>query len=232
MSICYLLWPWRKSWDELNPAEIFRNYVDAVGVMVNTQPSADDEKLLAQSWRLFDNENARRNSIDTRAAAIMSAIGLAATLVTGVGFTVFKDAAIPFAARVIILVGYLVSLAYLVRTMVLLFRVHGDVSRYTPDPSDLPTAATDLQPVVGDPVQAPGGPVVRPLSAYDRRLACRIMNYTINNYKINNTQLDALVVAQRAFRNAILTIVLSGTVAGFIIFLNTMAPPVPPCIIE
>jgi hypothetical protein len=231
MNLCYLLWPRRKNSATLNPADVFGRYVTAIDGMANTPPSADDEKLLAQSWKLFDNESARRNSIDTRAAAIMSAIGLAATLVTGVGFTVLKDVSIPPLARLIFLLGYVPSLAYLVRTMLLLFQIQGEVTRSTPDPSDLPTAPADLRPIAEALVRAANVNTAAS-SAYDRRLACKIMTYTVQNYKVNNEVLEALFVAQRAFRNAILVIVLFGTLAGIVTFLNALTPAVAPYIIE
>jgi hypothetical protein len=58
------------------------------------------------------------------------------------------------------------------------------------------------------------------------------MSYTVENYKVNNMVSDALFVAQRAFRNAIIFIVFFGTVAGIVTFLNTLTPAVAPCIIE
>jgi hypothetical protein len=230
MSLWYLLWPRQNNPATLNPDEVFARYVGAIDRMANTPPSADDQKLLAQSMKLFDNESARRNSIDSRAGAIMSAIGLAATLVTGVGFTVLKDVSIPPVARVIFLLGFMPSLVYLLRTMLLLFQSQGDVTRNTPDPSDLPTAPGDLRLIAEAPAGAAASATV--LSVYDRRLACKIMNYTVENYKVNNVVSDALFVAQRAFRNAIIFIVLSGTVAGIVTFLNTLTPAVAPCIIE
>jgi hypothetical protein len=230
MSFWYLLWPWRKNSATLNPNQIFARYVNAIDRMAKTPPSADDQKLLAQSWKLFDNESARRNSIDSRAGAIMSAIGLAATLVTGVGFTILKDASIPPVARLIFLLGYMPSLVYLVRTMLLLFQIQGDVTRNTPDPSDLPTAPGDLRLIAEAPAGAAANATV--LSVYDRWLACKIMTYTVANYKVNNVVSDALFVAQRAFRNAILFIVFSGTVAGIVTYLNALMPAMAPCIIE
>jgi hypothetical protein len=230
MSLWSLLWPRQNNPATLNPDEVFARYVGAIDRMANTPPSADDQKLLAQSMKLFDNESARRNSIDSRAGAIMSAIGLAATLVTGVGFTVLKDVSIPPLARVIFLLGFVPSLVYLLRTMLLLFQIQGDVTRNTPDPSDLPTAPADLRPIAEVPAGAADNATA--LSVYDRRLACKIMTYTVENYKVNNVESDALFVAQRAFRNAIISIVLSGTVAGIVTFLNTLTPAVAPCIIE
>jgi hypothetical protein len=231
MSLCQFLWPRRRASTELNPDRHFGGYSADINAMANDPPSSDDQKLLAQSWKLFDNEAGRRNSIDTRAAAIMSALGLAATLVTGVGFTVLKDTSVPPAARWIILLFYILSLGYLVRTMLLLFQVHGDVPRYTPDPSDLLTATADLRPTPQALQTTPEGNIGI-LSAYDRRLACKIMAYTVENYKINNVQQETLFVAQKALRNAILAVVLGGTVAGIMIFWHTLAPVLPPCIIE
>jgi hypothetical protein len=95
----------------------------------------------------------------------------------------------------------------------------------------LPTAPADLRPIADAPAGSADGNAAA-LSVYDRRLACKIMTYTVDNYKVNNRELDALFVAQRAFRNAILCIVLSGTVAGIVIFSNTLTPAVVPCIIE
>lgn len=224
MNPFYVLWPWRQKPGTLNPADVFAVYQKALTAMENSPASADDAKLLAQSWKLFDNEAARRNSIDTRAAATMPAITLAATLVTGVGFTILKDVSLPPSSRWIILVSFLISLIYLVRTMLLLFLIHGAISRYTPDPSDLVTYPNDLRPAAGAGAAA--------VSLYDRRLACKIMNYTVNNYKINNIWSDALFVAQRAFRNAIIAVVLGGIAAAGVIFLNTLAPAVPPCLFE
>src|SRR5262245_33187528 len=99
----------------------------------------------------------------------MPAISLAATLVSGVGFTVLKDATLPIDARLIILVSYFITLVYLVRTMLLLFVIHGDVCRYTPDPSDLPTPAY------------PGA-----TSPYDRGLACKIL--LLHNKQLQSKQ--------------------------------------------
>src|ERR1700682_3092673 len=221
MNPFYVIWPWRRSPAMLNPDAVFAAYLGAIGATENGPPSADDEKLLANSWKIFDNEVARRNSIDTRAAALMPAIPLSATLVTGVGFTVLKDASLPASARWIILLSFLLSLVYLIRTMLLLFLIHGEISRHTPDPADLVTTPTVLPAVAG------AGAV----SIYDRRLACKIMSYTVNNYRVNNVWSDALYVAQRAFRNAIIAVVLGGTSAGIVIFSNTLTPIAPPCIV-
>jgi hypothetical protein len=210
MSLWDILWPRRSDPAAINPARIFAPYEEAIGDMEKAAPSADDPTLLTQSWKIFDNDAARRSSIDTRAGAIMPAISLAATLATGVGFTVLKDTTIPLNARWIILATFVLALAYLVRTMFLLFVIQGKIFRNTPDPSDLST------PIAAAPA----------LSPYDRQLSCKIMRYTVANYRINNIQSETLYVAQKTFRNAIITIVIGGIVAGLIIFLHSDALPV------
>ena len=207
--MCDFLWPRQTNEGSINPEAPFAKYEKAIQDIGKADATADDPKLLAQSWKIFDNEAARRNSIDTRAAGMMPAISLAATLVTGVGFTIFKDATLAASAMVIIMATYLVALVYLVRTMVLVFKVHGQVSRNTPDPSDLPVP----EPGAGNPP---------PPSKYDRMLACKIMTYTVLNYKVNNVQADLLFVAQRTFRNAIFAITIGGTLAAIVLFAHQM----------
>lgn len=210
--MCDFLWPRQAVEQNINPQAPFAKYEAAIEDIRNAAPTSDDPKLLAQSWKIFDNEAARRNSIDTRASAMMPAISLAATLVTGVGFTIFKDATLAASATLIIMATYLVALVYLVRTMILVFRIHGQVFRNTPDPSDLPVPES----VAANPP---------PPSGYDRILACKIMTYTVLNYKVNNVQSDLLFVAQRTFRNAIFTITMGGALAGIV--LVVLQKPVP-----
>lgn len=212
MKILDMIWPRCSNPGGLNPADIFACYKKAVDDIEQAGPSADDSVLLTQSWKIFDDESSRRSSIDTRAGAIMPAISLAAALVTGIGFNVLRDATLPMHAQWIILATYVLALTYLVRTMLLLFGIHGKVFRHSPDPSDLPT------PTVNTPGELPA------TSPYNRMLACKIMRYTIANYQVNNIQSDALFVAQKTLRNAIITIATGGAAAGTRIFLQAMAP--------
>lgn len=206
-----LIWPLQNDPATINPPAVFAPYTAAVATIAADPATSDDTKLLAQAWKLFDNESARRTAIDARASAVMPAITLAATLVTGVGFSVLKDTSIPTNAQWAIVATYLITLLFLVRTALLIFVIQGKVLRNTPDPTDLP------------PPPAPAAGIT---SRYDRLLACKIMRYTISNYQINNIQADALFAAQRAFRSAIVTIAFGGAVAGVLIFLHRIAPTI------
>lgn len=209
MSVCDQIWPCRGSPNQINPDGVFQSYRDAIAALEREPILDDDPDLLAKSWKLFDNDKDRRSSIDSRAAALMPAIGLAATLVTGIGFTLMSQIGqFPTVAGWVIAITYVTALIFMTRTALLLFVVHGPIVRQTPDPSDL---------------QPPGAR--KKMRDWDRYLACKILNYTIENYKTTNLQMDALRVAQAAFRNGILIIVIGGTIAGIIIFLAAGPPP-------
>lgn len=206
MNVLGPLWQFREAEAKVNPKGLFDGYDAAIQNITNAAATADDTKLLAQSWKIFDNESARRGTIDSRASALMPATGLAATLVTGVGFTVLKETAIPFSARIIMLVTFVLALVYLARTTVLLFVILGKVFRSTLDP-------TDLMPPAAVPAQ--NGETI--VSTYDRTLASKVLRCVVYNYKVNNVQSDTLFAAQHAFRNAIMVIVIGGAAAGLVI---------------
>jgi hypothetical protein len=203
MSILGFLWPMRAEEGVINPEELFHNYEASLTEIEKGKPTTDDVKLLAQSWKMFDNETGRRTTIDSRASAIMPALGLVVTVVTGVGFTILKDNTISLDARIVILAAFVIALVYLVRTMLLVFLVHGKVYRGTLDPSE-----------IVPPQQVPAGEA----SPYDRAIAIKLLGYTIGNYKANNTQSDNLFVAQQVFRNAIITLALGGVITVILIF--------------
>jgi hypothetical protein len=196
---------------QLNPAAEFQRYDQAVAAIEATAASADDPKLLDLSLKLFDNDAGRRTSIDSRAGAMMSAITLAATLVTGVGFTAFKDTSgLSHQAFWAMFLTFILALIYLTVTAVLLFQIQGRIFRSTPDPRDVVT---------------PPPPAADQPSPYQREVAVKMLRYTIANYKINNRVVNRLWIAQKCFRNALVILVIGGIVTT--VFMVT-AEPVPP----
>ena len=192
--------------DQINPPAIFEKYDNAVDAIGETPAAADDPKLLDLSLKLFDNDANHRASIDARAAAMMSAITLAATLVTGVGFTMFRDTSgLPVVTFWAMFLSFVFTLIYLTATIILLFQIHGRIIRFTPDPTDLAT-----------PLPAPNQ-----LSSYPRQIAVRVLRYTVGNYSINNRVLVRLWVAQKCFRNALVVLVLGGLLTTMILMSST-----------
>jgi hypothetical protein len=189
--------------ETLNPPAIFQTYEAAANTIEATAASADDPKLLDLSLKLFDNDAGRRASIDARAGAMMSAITLAATLVTGVGFTTFKDtSSLSSAAFWAMFLTFVLALGFLTVTTVLLFQIQGAVARSTPDPRDVVTP-----------------PPVTP-SDYPRQVAVIVLRYTIANYKVNNRVVNRLWIAQKCFRNALLVLVVGGIVTTVLMMLT------------
>lgn len=189
--------------DRLNPPPIFQVYEDAVTVISGSPASPDDPKLLDLSLKLFDADASRRASIDSRAGSMMSSITLAATLVTGVGFTSFKDAsALSPVAFWALFLTFVLTLLFLTATTLMLFQIQGRLYRSTPDPADLATPA-------------PAEP-----SAYPRQVATRILRYTIANYKVNNRVVTRLWIAQKCFRNALVVLVAGGILTALLMLVT------------
>lgn len=183
--------------ERLNPTSVFDKYEEAVNNIEAKKATVDDGKLLELSLKLFENDASRHAWINSRASGMMTAISLAAALVTGVGFTTFKDAnSLSAEAYWTIFATYIVTLTYLSVTAILCFQIQGAIIRVTPDPMDL------APPAPAEP------------SNYPRQLAVRILRYTIINYRISNRIVAKLWIAQKCFRNALLTLVVGGIVAA------------------
>jgi hypothetical protein len=69
-------------------------------------------------------------------------------------------------ARVVILLTFVRVIAVSLRTTLLLFMIHGKVYRSTLDPCDVVLPITLRAPAV---------------SSYDRKIACRLLRYTVAN---------------------------------------------------
>jgi hypothetical protein len=191
--------PWPTGEVQLNPPSVFQRYEEAITNIEKREANADDDKLLDLSLKLFENDASHRAGIDSRASGMMAAISLAATLVTGVGFTTLKDtSSLSNDAFWTIFVTYVVALIYLGATVLLSFYIQGPITRETADPTDL----------VPPPPAQP--------SNYQRQLAVRLLRYTINNYKVNNHVAERLFSAQKCFRNAMLALVVGGIVTSII----------------
>ena len=200
MSVFAALVPWPTPDQLLNPPGLFKGYTDAIDVIEAGAATSDDPALLDLSFKLFDNDANQRLSIDSRAGAMMSAITLAAALVTGVGFTAFNDTSkLPNGALWVMFGSFLLALLYLTATTILFFQIQGRISRATLDPTDL------VPPPHANP------------SRYPRWIAIKVLRYTVFNYSANNSVINKLWVAQKCFRNALLTLVGGGILTSVIL---------------
>jgi hypothetical protein len=192
---------------DLNPANVFEKYEQAVRAIEGSARTVDDPRLLDLSIKLFEIDAGRYAWINSRATTLLGAISLAAALVTGVGFTTLKDTASPPLPVFITIVStYVLALVYLCATSIICFRIQGAIVRVTPDPSD----------IVPPPSMTP--------SSYYRNVAVVMLRYTIENYRIGNRVAGMLWVAQKCFRNALIVLVIGGLVVVGLVVVSGPPP--------
>jgi hypothetical protein len=186
------LWPSAPAEHVLNPPAVFAVYERVLDETRRRPRGADDPKFLDLSQQLFERETARRTSTEGRAALLMPATALAATLISSIGFPTIKEfSATPTVTRGMILIVYAIVLIYLARTTYhTILCLYGPARRYTVGPDDIvpPTMTSTISP-------------------YHRSLALKSLGYTIQNYKVNNRQWAQLQLAVQCFRNAVFVII-------------------------
>jgi hypothetical protein len=186
-GIADFLWPLPNSEEQLNPPEIFARYKHDVELLAD-DTSIDEEYLLDAIERMTNAEDARLNSIDTRGGQLMAASGIAVSLITAVATQRLVADAVR--GRLVFLVGYIAALIYFSRCILLTLRVHGQRRRHKLGPDELLPQTT--------------------VGGYRRQIARTMLQNLIENYRIDNKQAEALYLAQKCLRNAVLVLVAGG----------------------
>jgi hypothetical protein len=186
-------WPRAQEEDEINPGGVFQIYERVLADLETGQLPVNDTELLRVTRQLFEDEAQRRASIDARAGLLFGATGISGSLIVGVAPGLLRS--VPHAAvaplSYAILACYVAALVLFGRTIVNAIRVQGFIIRFTLGPNDLL-------------------PSQNAATSYERSLALKTLGFTIENYKVNNRQLELLVVAQHCFRNAVILVLLAG----------------------
>lgn len=182
------IYPPRQPESEINPEAPFNTYLEALTALAQA-PDDMTPDLLLQAKHLFDNEARRQESSENRAGTVISAAGIAGTLIVGAGSLVAVSG--PLWLRLIMGGLYVVALVYLALATANALRVQRSKRRWTLGPDDL----------VPEGGSTPD---------FRRRVAAKVAEYTTNNYKVNNQQMLSLDRAQMFFRNAIVSAILTG----------------------
>jgi hypothetical protein len=173
----------------INPPHLFERYETRIAEL-RDDPRIPDSELLEQARKMWADQETRLSSIDSRAGQLMAAAGIAASLTTtavgqkglfGVG-----------AGNPLLVVAYLLALAYFAYCILVALRVHGRRRRHKIGPDE-------LVPSVG--------------ASYSRHLAVELLASLVKNYQSDNRQVEALHMAQWAFRNAVILLVFGGITA-------------------
>lgn len=172
----------------INPPHLFERYETRIAEL-RDDPRIPDGELLEQARKMWADQEARLSSIDSRAGQLMAAAGIAASLTTT---AVGQKGLFGSGGSSLLVVAYLLALAYFAYCILVALRVHGRRRRYKIGPDDLV------------PSRAP---------SYARHLALELLASLIKNYQSDNRQVEALHMAQWAFRNAVILLVLGGIAA-------------------
>ncbi|UOZ07586.1 hypothetical protein [Amycolatopsis sp. WQ 127309] len=176
----------------INPPDVFRRYETRIAEL-REDTRVPDGELLDQVRKMWADQEARLSSIDSRAGQLMAAAGIAASLTTT---AVGQKGILAFGTgKPLLVVTYLLALGYFAYCIIVALRVHGRRRRYKIGPDELlPPPVTEASPAV----------------SYTRHLALELLDSLVKNYRSDNRQVEALHMAQWAFRNAVILLVLGG----------------------
>ena len=172
-KIAYALWPRPESENLLNPPAVFVQYYEGLTKLTETINSDVRSKLEEFTKTIFEDEEKRRESIEGKATKCLSSTGILATLTVGFSTVVVQgkltnlDMFIGFAV-----VCFFVALVYLLRAALEALRVFGYIPRFCLGPDDIIPSETDTE------------------TGYSLSITKKLLRYTIENYKINNRQLE------------------------------------------
>lgn len=197
------IWPGTEPENETNPPEVFASYERRLAAFAARRAASVDDAVSDLAQELFDRDVARRDSIFSRAQAILPAIGIGAALVSSIGFTLLTKqsdfGSLPRAAQTAVMVCYVGALVFLLRSGVLALRLHGKQTTQTLGPDDIIPGR-----LYGDARE------------YKREITLARLAAVIANYRGTNRRMEFLSAAQRNIRNAALAIVLAGIVPALL----------------
>ena len=160
--------------------------------------------VLSASQRVYDAEMTRRESINARCTTVLSTAGILGTLVVAasqLGLIHQGGSLKPLAW--IVYIPFIISLIYLIFSIIIALRVQGDIQGEVFDAHDLRVDAT------------------RPLDQYNCSVAKINLLYGMFNWCLNNKFKYRLQSAQRCLRNGLIAIILAGALSPWALTSST-----------
>ena len=188
--------PSRGAEETLNPPKIFNKYYVVLKELKNVEERGIIFKLFEISKYIFDEEEKRCIAIEQKATISLSAIGILVAIIVGFASAFLGNKLeLNNVLDIIILCLYFAGLVYLLRATTVALGIVSRVKRYIVGPDDLLPNAKDE-------------------ALYLLQLSEKYIKYTIENYKIDNRQLDSVWVSQICLRNGIFSIAMGGLLIG------------------
>jgi hypothetical protein len=200
-SWCNRVWPSRQREEELNPPDIFLSYEDALSRMWTVPDDKLRSRLFDLSVELYRSELERRRHAEARSNATLTVGGITFALAGGLFGLFGKEFGTALIPWKLIIATYLGAMMYLVGSLMAALRVYGPSSTNIIDPVDLAPTETETE------------------TEYIVRYSCRLVEYTIKNYKENNRVLESVFISQQRLRYGIglLFVALLMFVGGYIV---------------
>jgi hypothetical protein len=149
--------------------------------------------VLAASQKIYDDELARRESINTRCGAVLSTGGILGALFVAAGqLGLIQEKSKSGVLAGFLLAAFIISLLYIGSAITMALAVQGQVKGNVVDPSNISRAEKEN------------------INRYQMELAIDLLNYTTANYGVNNDFKFKLNSAQRCLRNGIIAIIIAG----------------------
>jgi hypothetical protein len=165
----------------------------------NAPPGGDQGKnfnptLLSFNQKIYDAEATRRESINTRCGVVLSTAGILGTLVVAAGqLGLIKQGSSHKPLAWIIWALFVISLVYVLRSIIIALRVQGGIQAELVDPHDL---HSDMPSQLFD--------------QYNCDMAKTNLLYGTFNWCLNNKFKDQLHAAQLYLRHGLIAIIIAG----------------------
>lgn len=193
-----------RNWSQTDFDDFTTYWNDDIQVLSVTQGHAqgsNEDKnssptVLSVSQRVYDAETTRRESINTRCTTVLSTAGILGTLVVAASqLGLIHQGGSLTSLAWIVYIPFIISLIYLIFSIIIALKVQGDIQGEVFDPRDLRVDAT------------------RPLDYYNCSVAKINLLYGMFNWCLNNKFKYRLQSAQRCLRNGLIAIILAGALS-------------------
>jgi hypothetical protein len=176
----------------------FQDYSNDIRALEDTAQEHEvcGPAVLTASQKIYDDELARRESINTRCGAVLSTGGILGALFVAAGqlgliqekgkFGVFAG---------FLLAAFIIALVYIGYSITMALAIQGQVKGNVVDPSNISRADK------------------ADINRYQIKLAINLLDYTVANYRVNNDFKFKLNSAQRCLRNGIIAIIIAGVLS-------------------
>jgi hypothetical protein len=176
------------------------NDIKTLSVVPDKHPDSSPT-LLTISQKIYDAEATRRESLNTRSTAVLSTAGVLGTLVVAAGqLGLIHQGGSRQPVAWIVYAFFVISLGYLLNSIITALRVHSGIQGEVIDARDL----HDIDPR-------------HPLDIYNRDAAKSNLLYGTFNWCLNNRFKILLQSAQVCLRNGLIAIIIAGALSPWLL---------------